>query len=160
MPNVDLDALEAAKIAAMFSGQLKQVDSMTQSPVSHGRRASNMIDPERIYREHAQANARQRQAQQEPPAAPPPLAAPLPPPNIGDEAPDLASILIPMPAQTQSHIQPQGPAHALPAPVRPVAYFLPEDVVELLRQALTLYIDIATRSLPPRTTPDTQAEQE
>jgi len=72
MDKASQDALEVAKIAAMISGQLKQVDQNTNSPVTNDKHASNRINPEMVYHQQKQ------RFQQTAPAAPnpPPVAVP------------------------------------------------------------------------------------
>ena len=75
---VDDDALEIAKVAAMFAGQLGQVDQQTSSPVSQGgpqgKTQSKRINPETVYNSFAGKNLRDEK--QSAPSQPNPEPAP------------------------------------------------------------------------------------
>jgi len=63
------DALEIAKVAAMFSGQLKQVDKFTSTTVNSSKGNTNQLNPELIY--HSMKQSLQT-TEAEPP--PPPVS--------------------------------------------------------------------------------------
>ena len=78
----DEDALEIAKVAAMFAGQLGQVDQQTSSPVSQGGpqgvTQSRRINPEQVYQQFAGQNVQAGNSPQpdQPSISPSPVAVP------------------------------------------------------------------------------------
>lgn len=94
---VDEDALEIAKVAAMFAGQLGQVDQQTSSPVSQGgpqgKTQSKRINPETVYNNFAGKNLRDE----------PPAEAPQPAPVPQQSAP--VTMPVPAPAPLPSRAE-------------------------------------------------------
>lgn len=115
---VDEDALEIAKVAAMFAGQLGQVDQQTSSPVSQGgpqgKTQSKRINPETVYNSFAGKNLRDE----------PPTEAPQPAPVPQQSAP----VTMPVPAPAPL------PARAESAQMVSV----PKDMLDELKDTLKL----------------------
>lgn len=82
MDQASKDALDIAKIAAMVSGNMKQIDSATSTPVTQDKMSSNRINPEVVYHQQKQKLQQSAGGGQPPPAAaaPLPVAAAAPPP--------------------------------------------------------------------------------